>query len=547
MVTSSVMHRYVRAIFSLMLFVWAPECIAQGATALDLGGGVVANGEAERYLRVLQLLGEVPQHPVGIRPWTRHEMRGLVPAKDHPWTTRFARGVAGGKQPTFTILRPSAGARWNSTRPDAASEGGVWFGRGVSVDGSAGVRFTAGILDVQLAPTLFWAQNQAFTVAPNGLIGSGALRDARYPEYIDAPQRFGTSGYGRVDGGNSRVAVETRIASVGFATAPMAWGPARDEPLVVGPNGGGFAHFFVGSGEPWPVYIGKVHWKLLAGRLEQSAWSPEDSGNRSRFASATVITFEPRGVRGLELGLVRFQHRPWYPGVATFSNAMRPFTGILSDPGRYVNTGGENGYASLFFRWAAAPAGFELFGEYGREDYAGNTRWLLQKPDDLGNLLLGFQKAWRSSSNAIRVLRAEVVNAELSSNERGQRGFGAPIPPYLHGGTVRQGHTVNGLFLGSATAYGGAGWRVATDRYTPQGRRSVVVERRLLKDWLPVPATAEGRAPEVQYNARYEMLRFGRKGREVEAAAGLGYTLNRNTVPHDDALNVQASIRWRGW
>ena len=189
-----------------------------------------------------------------------------------------------------------------------------------------------------------------------------------------------------------------------------------------------------------------------------------------------------------------------------------------------MNTGGENGYASVFVRWAAAPAGFEVYGEYGREDYAGNTRWLLQKPDDLGNLLLGFQKAWRLSANVVRVLRAELVNAELSSNERGQRGFETPQPPYLHSSPVAQGHTVNGLFLGSATAYGGAGWRLATDSYTAQGRRSVVVERRLLKDWLPVAPTAAGRAPEVQYGTRYEALRFGKKGRELSASAGLSDT-----------------------
>ncbi|MHB1313415.1 MAG: hypothetical protein ACYC3L_15465, partial [Gemmatimonadaceae bacterium] len=341
--------------------------------------------------------------------------------------------------------------------------------------------------------------------------------------------------------------VETRAVSVGFSTEPLAWGPARDEPLVVGPNGGGFAHLFVGSGEPWPIYIGQLHLKLLAGRLEQSNWSPENASDRSRFASATVVTFEPRGVRGVEVGVVRFQHRPWFPGVATLANAMRPFTGILSNPSNHLNTGGENGYASVFVRWAVAPAGFEVYGEYGREDYAGNLRWLLQKPDDLGNLLLGFQRAWRPSSTAVRVVRAELVNAELSSNERGQRGFDIPIPPYLHSGTVVQGHTVNGLFLGSATAYGGAGWRVATDSYTAQGRRSGVVERRLLKDWLPVAPTAAGRSPEVQVGARYEALRFGRKGRELGASAGLVYTLNRNTVHHDDSMSLQASLHWRGW
>lgn len=525
----------------------APQTTALTATALDLGGALVANGEAERYLRVLQLLGVVPQHPVGIRPWTRHELRTLTPTAEHPWAARFARPDSGKWRARFILLRPGARVTWNSS----AAEGNdpIWFGRGATVDASAGVRFTLGPLDVQLAPTVSWAQNQGFDLAPNTMPGAGALRDARFPGNIDAPQRFGTVAFTRVDAGNSRVAVDTRFVSIGFSTEPLAWGPARDEPLVVGPNGGGFTHFFLGTGEPLPVGVGHVHLKMLAGRLEQSQWSPEQSGDRSRFGSGLVVTFVPRGVRGLEMGAVRFEHRTWSPGTATVRNALRPFTGILSDQTNSLNTGSENGYAAVFARWAVAPAGVEVYGEYGREDYAGNSRWLLLKPDDLGNLLLGVQRVMRRAGGGLRVVRVELVNGELSSNERGQRGFGAPMPPYLHSGGVLQGHTVNGRFLGSATAYGGAGWRVATDAYTPRGRRSVVVERALLRDWLPVAATAAGRSPEVRYTVRAEWLRFGARAqsRELGGTAGVSYTLNRNTVTRDDMVNVQVGVRWRGW
>jgi hypothetical protein len=544
MVTSGVNLRHARVTLLTLLLSVAPALWAQQATGLDLGGGIVANGEAERYLRVLQLLGEVPQHPVGIRPWTRHELRALTPTADHPWAARFAKPDSGQTRAQFTVLRPGARVTWNSTMPEGNDP--VWFGRGVTVDASAGVRFTWGPLDVQLAPTVAWAQNQAFALAPNGLTGEGALRDARFPGNIDAPQRFGTTAYSRVDAGNSRIALETRIVSIGFSTAPLAWGPARDEPLVVGPNGGGFAHVYVGTGEPLFIGVGRVHLKLLAGRLEQSQWSPVQSGDRSRFGAAVVGTFEPRGVRGLELGAVRFEHLIWRPGTATLRNALFPFTGVLSNQTNNLNSTANNGYASVFARWAVAPTGFEVYGEYGREDYAGNTRWLLLKPDDLGNLLLGVQRASRQPGGKLRVVRMELVNAELSSNERGQRGFATPIPPYTHS-SVYQGHTVNGRFLGSATAYGGAGWRVAIDTYTSQGRRSVVIERQLLKDWLPVAPSAAGSSPEVRYGARYEWLHFLAGSRELGGSAGLSYTLNRNTVSHDDVVNLQASLQWRGW
>lgn len=537
------MLRYPRTTLLLLLLSVAPALPAQGATGLDLGGGLVANGEAERYLRVLQLLGVVPEHAVAIRPWTRLELSALTPTADHPWAARFTKPDRGVPQMRFTVLRPGARLMWNSTLPEGNDP--VWFGRGVTMDVSGGVRLTYGPVDVQFAPAMSWAQNQAFDLAPNGLTGSAALRDARFPGAIDAPQRFGTGAYARVDAGNSRIAVDTRFASVGFSTAPLAWGPARDEPLVVGPNGGGFPHFHVGTGEPVYIGVGRVQLKLIAGRLEQSAWSPVQTGNRSRFVSSVVGTFEPRGMHGLEVGAMRLEERIWQPGSGTLQNALRPFTGIFNGPNSQLNLGSENGYASVFARWAIAPAGLEVYGEYGREDYSGNTRLLVLKPDDLGNLLLGMQKAMRRPGGVVRVVRMELGNAELSSNERGQRGFTRPFPPYIHS-YVRQGITVNGRFLGSATAYGGAGWSLAGDEYTASGRRSVVIERRLLADWLPVPPGAAGRAPEVRYGARFEWLRFAARSRELGGSAGLSYILNQNTVRGHDAVNLQAGISWRG-
>ena len=85
MVTSGVMLRYTRTVMFLLSLSAASQALAQGAAGLDLGGGLVANGEAERYLRALQLLGLVPQHPVGIRPWSRHELARLTPTASHPW------------------------------------------------------------------------------------------------------------------------------------------------------------------------------------------------------------------------------------------------------------------------------------------------------------------------------------------------------------------------------------------------------------------------------------------------------------------------------
>jgi hypothetical protein len=536
------MPRYARAIFLLGALCVVPVVSAQDATGLDLGGGLVANGEAERYLRVLQLLGVVPQHPVAIRPWNRQEMKRLSPTGDHPWAARFSTPVHSTSGSGLQILRASARVTWNTGVP--GNDGAVWFGRGLTLDGSAGVRYTSGPLDLQLAPLAFVAQNQAFALAPNGYSGAAALGDPRFPGNIDLPQRFGTSAYARVDLGNTRISIDTRAVAVGFSSAPLAWGPARDEPLTLGPNGGGFPHLYAGSGEPWPIGIGTLHVKLIAGRLGQSAWSPVTSGDQSRFLSGVVATVVPRGVPGLELGFVRTAMLMWHD--ATWRSVFHPLSGVVSNPvGGTANVGTENQYGSAFARWALTPSGFEVYGEYGKEDFTGSLRALALKPDDLGNLLLGVQRAIRTG-RGVRVFRVELVNAELSANERGQRGFDDPIPPYIHTG-VLQGETVNGLLLGSETAYGGAGWRIASDEYTANGRCTWSLERRLIMDWLPVTPPPQGFAPEVRYTLGLDVLRFRGRLAEIGASVGLSYTFNQNTVLGQDAVGLQTSVRWRGF
>lgn len=539
------MPRYARALL-LLTVLWTPATvIAQEPRGTDLGGQLVANGEGERYLRVLQLLGQVPAHPVGIRPWTRHEVSRLAPTAAHPWEGRFAPlDTPGGPAASLHVLRPGVAAVFNSTAAQGEGEGPVWLGRGLNAYGSFGVRVRYGPLDLQVAPVAFWSQNADFELAPNGRTGVEAVLEPRYPNNIDAPQRFGMGSYALLDPGHSRLSLDTRFVTTGFSTSPLAWGPARNEPLVLGPNAGGFPHVFLGTGQPVFIGIGRLHAKFITGRLEQSEWSPVTRGDQSRLAAATVLTFAPAGLAGFEIGAIRFEHRKWSPGVVSFETVVRPFTSIFNDNTAGINTGAENGYASIFARWAIAPAGMEVYAEYGREDYTGSFRTLVTKPDDLGNLLVGFQRAWGTRADRVRVLRGELVNAELSHHERGDRGFTRPIPPYYHSG-VRQGHTLNGQFLGSSMAYGGAGWNLALDRYARAGRTTWSLERRLVRDYLPFASSTTDRSPQVWYTAQFERLQQRDRIGDVGVTAGLTLELNHNTVHAKDRVMLQAGASWR--
>lgn len=537
--------RYARALLLAGVAGLPAAVQGQEPTQLDLGGQFIANGEGERYVRVLQLTGRVPMHPVGIRPFNSHEARVLAPRAAHPLAGRFGGVDSSEAGLRMRILRPAATTHVNGGAPQGEGMGAAWLGNGANAHLILGGRGRWGPLDAQVAPMAFWSQNAGFELADNGLSGDAALREARFPNNIDAPQRFGTGAYGRVDPGYSRIGVDTRYVSAGVSTSPLAWGPARNEPLVLGPNGGGFPHFFFGTGEPLGIGIGHIHAKFVTGRIEQSDWSPVVSGNRSRLATAVVLTLAPRGLTGLELGAVRFEHREWVPGALTLDALTRPFTSVFNDNTSGVNSGAENGYASAFARWAIVPAALELYAEYGREDYTGSLRTLVEKPDDLGNLLVGFQRVFGMRDDRFRVIRGELVNAELSANERGQRGITRPLPPYLHSG-VRQGHTVNGQLLGSAMAYGGAGWTVALDTYATTARTTWSLERRLLRDYLPIAAAEAGRSPQVRYTVGGERVHWLPRGREFGVQASLTMELNQNTIPRQDRVLASVGVSWRG-
>jgi hypothetical protein len=380
------------------------------------------------------------------------------------------------------------------------------------------------------------------------LSGADAFNDARFPLAIDAPQRFGTSGYQRVDAGATILSIDAGPVTMAATSAAQRWGPAREYPLVLGPNAGGFPSVYLGTSVPADLWLFRIHGRLVYGELKQSALAAPVEGERRRLGSGIVGTILPRGAPGLEIGGARFIHRPWRSSVVSWNNFARPFSGGINVFGVAENELAENQVASVFARWVLPAARAEFYGELYREDYPGRFHEalsLVEKPDDLAAFTLGFQRVLTVGSQRIRVIRGEVVNGETSHQERDTRGFVVPLPPYVHN-CLTQGHTLNGRVLGSAEAYGGAAWRLGFDEYTSDGRWSVSVERSLRFDWLPTLATQTGVRPDVIYALRGEVMRF-HGGADYGVTLIPAVNLNRNLVARNDVWNVAVAITARGW
>ena len=261
----------VALLMSSPFFLSAQEATSV-APRIDLGGFISAGSEREHYLRVLQLLGAVPSNPWTIQPFGFREASRLRVTGKHPWSARFAApSDSSAPPPRFMVLRPRARVFLNTTNATRIVDGPTWTGRGLTLDAEAGVLWHWRGVALQAAPTVFLTQNAAFDLTPNSLTGLGAFRDPRFPDNIDRPQRFGTSSYGRFDGGETRFSIELPGIAFGASTAVQRWGPGYDAGLVLSPNAGGIPHVFLGSSTPTNARLFDVEWRYEFGRQPASA------------------------------------------------------------------------------------------------------------------------------------------------------------------------------------------------------------------------------------------------------------------------------------
>jgi hypothetical protein len=485
---------------------------------------VVAGGERENQLRYLQTLGAVPLYPWGVRAFSRRELDSLAAGRDS------SRNAA--------WLPIAATARYNTTFPYGYNDGPIWAGKGATLSVEGGFTLRHGVLSLTLAPLAFVAQNAAFPLMPNGSDTTGAnpYGDGGMGQFIDRPQRFGDHTYARLDPGQSTLRIDWRKLTVGVSTANQYWGPATDFPIILGNNAPGFPHIFLGTARPVDLKLFRIHSRIIWGRLGESAFAPEGStAVHGRFATGLIADLTFGWLEGLELGASRFAHLPWRPGGPTLNDALTVFGG--SEEG----LAGSNQLASVFFRWVLPHSGFEVYGEYGKDDYNANGRAFLLEPDRLGGYTVGLRKAWRRSGDRDHLL---AVRAELQNLQISRLGQGQELPPFYTHGTVRQGHTQLGQVLGSEAGPGGAGSVVALESLSPTGRWTWAWTRMIRQQrGDQTGATSDPNGVDVQHALSVERVRV--RGRyDVLARVTAVYELNRYYSYDAFNLNLILGLRF---
>lgn len=528
----------------------AAPAIATGQSARSINGAsaaIAVGSPLDSYLRYLESLGRTPLLPWGVRGFSPEVVDSLTAIGGaHPW----ARSALFGKPRAprhVRILDVVATERFNSAYPYGINESAVWAGRGLTSAISGGIAVAAGPFTAIIDPIAFRAENQAFALRPSVTPGSNPFVDPTFPTTIDRPQRFGTRPYSRLEPGESTVRFDLLGISLGATSANEWWGPSTMFPYVLGNNAAGVPRVFLGTRGPTDIYIGRVQARVEYGLERQSSFSPvvgsdtytsPDSAGRKRFMSALVVTFSPGIFPGLEFDAARYFHAAWNGHFGTTELRM-PFQGLTKSKAprgppvaNFDNRDAlKNQLASLGFRWVLPHSGVDVYGEYGREDYAESQRTLLVEPDLTRVGMLGFRKAFQhSDSTAIDALRAEVFDGNPTTI-----GFGrAEGSIYVHY-PLRQGHTEEGKVIGAGAGIGApSAATLAWDRYRPSGSTTFY----LLKTGENT-STSQPSRPLTTATAGIDALRFTRFG---SASVGLAAVrTNGKVLPGWGGWNVSAT------
>jgi hypothetical protein len=453
-----------------------------------------------------------------------------------PWGDRYLEPAP--PERFVAVVPPRLLSTFREKSPGGGNDGLLWQGRGFSTMASGGVRARWGILSAQLAPALAWSQNDSFRTVPTGEAGDLAFENPWYRRELDLPQRFGAGPFGRASLGQSYLQLEAFGAQLGVSTENRWWGPGIRNALLLTNNAEGFPHLYLGTARPVDIWIGKLEAQLLVGQLSRSDYFRHSS---SRAFNALALVYTPRWVPGLHLGLGRGFIESWES--ARGDAFLSPLESLLKSALPGGDNPEDNQISSVWMRWVLPSAGFELYGEFGRDDHASFAA-LVRVLDRTAAWTLGFQKLFPAGSRWVRVV-GEIANLQSSEPPPRTTLF------YTHGENLGFSH--DGQLLGAWIGTGGESQYLAVDVLTRSGRIGGYVERVVRNDdifWRDIAFPDQGTDHDVETVGGYRQVRFVGPV-ELSLEAALGYRENRDfmhgELVYRAALGVAVPLGGARW
>lgn len=413
----------------ISIFEGRSQSIAVGQTA------------TESAVRILQLQGKLDSNfsSLTIRPILSHDSFSLERLL---YLTDF-RYPNSKRQNYIGLLPISWNTKFNSHHPFGWNDAGMRMVRGFQQSFSAGLFVKAGPLSIQLQPEYYQINPQHYeTTAGYGSNDAKKLSKAYW--------------------GQSSIRLNTKKLSLGLSTENLWWGPGQFSSIFMSNNAPGFKHFTFNTRKPIQTWIGNFEWQLIVGRLNEDTSLASEinylrrmpSKNESRYYNGLVITYQPKWMKNLYLGLIRFEQlynsaQSTRPG--GFLKKYLPVLTYESANENIRSTNTNDGGVGIFARWLLPTQQAEVYFEYGYNDFKQNIRDLTVNSNHANAYLAGFKKLFRSekSSASFIELSGEIINMAQNPGYIIRNGGNW----YEHG-VIRQGYSFDNQIMGAGSGFG---------------------------------------------------------------------------------------------
>jgi hypothetical protein len=440
------------------------------SSIIDFGHGNLT-GNAADFARAAELVGAAPRRSHLIRRASEEARLPICATPNRiPWASTL-QPYTPESDPSFYLVKPALRLARNTAYPDDRNNGALWAGRGLGAELTGGLAFSWGALSGAFLPSFLYQENRGFqTITSVRPPGYSPHLYPWSPGAIDWPQRFGERHHHTFHPGQSYLQLSRRGFALTLSTENLWWGPAQQNPLLLGNTAPGFAHLALGTARPHDLRIGALEARVVWGRLEESPYFDGEVKNDTRLFAGLIAALQPYALPGLHLGFAR-AHILELDDLAAHRRILAPFWSM----GGGDEAGGEHpGYqlVSLFGRWAFPDAGFEAYAEW-----ASRARWsdlsdFIREPGRDQAFLVGFQYVVPAGPRWVRAY-GEVV--QLGGSPKLPR-EGGPHSFYTDP-RIRQGHTHRGQLLGAAIGPGSDAQILGIDLFTSWGRTGLFAER----------------------------------------------------------------------